>query len=66
MAKFDLETLLKYVNQWVGLNSDRSKIIASSSSIIGVHKKLKKLKVRDAIITYVMPPDQYLAPLCQF
>lgn len=41
MAKLDLKTLLKYVNKWIGLSSDRSKIVASSDSIIEVDKQLK-------------------------
>ncbi len=66
MNKLDLEILLKYASQWVGLNPSRSKIIASGKSLIEVNEQLKKLKIKDAIITYVMPPDYYVAPLCQF
>lgn len=66
MTKIDLKTFLKYANQWIGLSSDRSKVIASGNSLMEVNEQLKKLKVKDPIVTYVMPPDQYIAPICQF
>ena len=66
MAKLDLDTLLKYANQWVGFTSNRSKIIASGKTILDVNQQLEKLKIKDAIVTYILPPDQYVAPLCQF
>lgn len=63
--KLDLDTLLKYANQWVGLTANRTSVIASGKSIIDVNKQLEKLNVKDAVITYVLPSDQYVAPLCQ-
>lgn len=65
MAKLDLKTFLKYANQWVGLTKDRSKIIASGKTLLDVNKQLEKLKIKDAIVTYILPADHYIAPLCQ-
>lgn len=61
-----IDTLLKYANQWVGLTANRSKVIASGKTILDVNQQLRKLKIKDAIVTYILPSDQYVAPLCQF
>ncbi len=62
MAKLDLKTLLQYANQWVGMTEDRSKIIVSGKTLTAVNEQLKKLKIKDAIVTFILPPDHYLAP----
>ena len=66
MTKLDLKTFLKYANQWVGLSADRSKVIASGKTLLDVNEQLMKLKIKDAIVTYILPADQYIAPLCQY
>ena len=61
-----IDDFLKYANQWVGFTADRTEIIASGKTMLDVSKQLEKLKVKDAIVTYILPSDQYVAPLCQF
>jgi len=66
VRKIDLKTLIKYTDKWIGLSPDRSKIITSGNSLLEVNKKLEKLSIKDAIVTYVIPADHYAAPLCQY
>lgn len=57
--------LLKLKNKWVALKPDKKNdIIASAKSVKELQNKLIKLKVKDASIMFVTPPDQFLAPVC--
>lgn len=58
-----LKQLLKYQNKWVALNKTRTKIIASGSSIKDIEKAIESLKIKDVIVTRVLPQDRLYAPI---
>ena len=59
----DPKLLAEYKDQWVALTSDRSKIVEFAEDLKVLAKKIKKLKEKDVIITYVLP-DSYYSPIC--
>ena len=57
---------MKFKNQWVALDPHRKDgVIASSKSIKELEDKLTKLKIKDASLMFITPPDQFLTPVCQ-
>ncbi len=62
MNKAYKKTLLSNQNNWIAVSSDKSKILASGKSIQEVEKKLGKLDIKDAVITFVPPANRYLSP----
>lgn len=58
--------LLEYQKKWVALSSDRSKVIDVAESFKALADKIKKLKEKNIILTYVMPMDSYYSPLCGY
>ena len=62
MNKAYEKTLLSNQNKWIAVSSDKLKILASGKSIQEVEKRLSKLDVKDAVITFVPPADRYLSP----
>lgn len=66
MKKLDLKTLLKHTERWIATKDGYKDVLASGSSIEDVEGKLKKQKIKEATLTYITPPDKYIAPLCQY
>lgn len=49
MKEKDLTFLKPYFGKWVALSSDGTYVVAASRSLMAVHKKVLKLKYKDAI-----------------
>jgi len=48
--------LIKYVNKWIALTSDRKKVLASAKSIGELEKKVDKIQASpDVIYHHVLP-----------
>jgi len=62
MKKIILNPLIPFENKWVALTTDRKKIIASGRTIKELDKNLIKQKIKDVILTKVLPFDQVLSP----
>ena len=62
MNKTYRKTLLLNQSKWIAVSSDKSKIFASGKSIREVEKKLGKLDIEDAVITFVPSANRYLSP----
>lgn len=58
------DLLINYQKKWVALTADRSKVIDMAESLNELAIKIKKLKAKDLIVTYVLPMDSYHSPLC--
>lgn len=60
----NIQQLAKYINKWVAISTDGSKILASGDSIVEVEKQLKQKKVKEAkaVIQYVISPKVSLSP----
>ncbi|OGE31882.1 hypothetical protein A2631_02030 [Candidatus Daviesbacteria bacterium RIFCSPHIGHO2_01_FULL_44_29] len=56
------DIFLPYENKWVALAPDKSTVIASGKSYKDVDNQLKKKKINDAILSYIMPFDQFYSP----
>jgi len=61
----DPKLLIEYQKKWVALTSDRSKVIDVGESFKDLASKIKNLKDKDIILTYVLPMDSYYSPLCR-
>lgn len=61
----DPNLLVEYQKKWVALTSDRSKVIDVAESLKELSVKVKKIKVKNIIVTYVLPMDSYYSPLCK-
>lgn len=59
----DKKTLLSNQNKWIAIASDKSNILASGKSIKDVEDELIKMKIDDAVITFVPPANKYISPL---
>lgn len=53
---------LSYENQWVALIENQSKVIASGASIKILEKKLKNLKEKNIVLSYILPFNRYYSP----
>jgi len=62
MKKFLKNPLLPFENKWVALSADRKKVVASGRTIKELDKNLIKQKIKDVILTKVLPFDQVLSP----
>lgn len=49
------DLLVPYVNKWVALNKDRTKVLASAKEIDSLDKEVKKSHLGEVIYHYVMP-----------
>jgi hypothetical protein len=49
-------------NKWIATDQQYQQLFASSESLESVQKKLKKLKIADAVILFVPPFDRSIAP----
>lgn len=65
MNKLDIKTMIKNQNKWVALSPDKSEVLVSGTSIKEVEKKLFKINIKDAILSFIPPVSKYLSPLCQ-
>lgn len=54
--------LVSYVNKWVALSPDRTKVIASATDLKKLDIKVKKIKIKDVIYHYVLPLDKSFSP----
>ncbi|MBI2431077.1 MAG: hypothetical protein HYV39_03620 [Candidatus Levybacteria bacterium] len=63
MNKIDSKNLLKNQNKWIAISSNKKAILTSGKSIKEIENKLTKLRVKDAIISFVPPANKYLSPL---
>jgi len=65
MKKVDIKKIIKNQNKYVVLTKDKSDVLVAGSSIKETEKKLNKLGIKDAVITYIPPVDKYMSPLCR-
>lgn len=63
-SQVSVESLVKYSNKWIALKLDRSAVIASADDPKKLMKQLEKDKIEDSIVTFVLPPETVLAPVC--
>jgi hypothetical protein len=49
------DLLLPYINKWVALNKERTKVLAVAKEIDKLDKMVKKSKMSDVIYHYVLP-----------
>ena len=54
--------LLPYENKWVALTTDRKKVVASGRTIKELDKNLIKQRIKNVVLTKVLPFDQVLSP----
>ncbi len=54
--------LINYENEWVALTKDGKKVVSHAVSFKSLSQKLKKLKLKDIIMTRVFPFDGYYSP----
>lgn len=47
--------LVPYINKWVALSTDRTKVLASAKEIDSLDKKVKQAKLGEVIYHYVFP-----------
>ncbi|MDD5147196.1 MAG: DUF5678 domain-containing protein [Candidatus Daviesbacteria bacterium] len=57
-----LNLLLPYENKWVALNRNRTKVVADSDDLKNLDKKLKKLKAKNVIISWILPFNASYSP----
>ena len=65
MININVKKIVQNQNKYVVLTKDKSDILISGSSIKEIEKKLEKLDIKDAVITYIPPVDGYLSPPCR-
>ncbi|QQG40830.1 MAG: hypothetical protein HYV37_00715 [Candidatus Levyibacteriota bacterium] len=65
MKKIDAKKLIKYEDQYVAFKGDKSSVLAFGITIKELEKKLDKLEITNAIISYIPPIGKSLSPLCQ-
>lgn len=58
----NLTELIKYVNKWVAIIPKTNEVVASGNSVREVEQKVSKKHLKEAVITFVTPPDMSLAP----
>lgn len=54
--------LLNYEKKWVALSPDNKKVVAAADSIKQLEVKVKRLRRKDVVFTWVPPFDVSLAP----
>ena len=64
VAKAQFNLLFPYVDKWVALNNDKTKVVASGGTIKEVEYKLAKNKQKASEPMYVAPFDKYFVPIC--
>ena len=64
MKKATLKEIAQFEGQYIALTNQRSKVLAFGKTIKELEKNLKKLKIKDATIEYVVPINTALSPLC--
>jgi hypothetical protein len=62
MKKIIRNPLIPFENKWVALTTDRKKVVASGRTIKELDKNLIKQKIKDVVLTKVLPFDQALSP----
>lgn len=62
MKKIILNPLIPFENKWVALTTDRKKVVASGRTIKELDKNLIKRRIKNVVLTKVLPFDQVLSP----
>jgi len=62
MKKIILNPLIPFENKWVALTTDRKKVVASGRTIKELDKNLIKQRIKNVVLTKVLPFDQVLSP----
>lgn len=57
-----LGLLLPYENKWVALTPDRKAVVASGNTYKEVDKVLKRKKIEDVILSFILPFDKSYSP----
>lgn len=65
IIKRNINKLAQFENQYVAFSFDKSKMLASGTTIKEVEEKLKTFNNPDIVISYVPPIGKYIAPICQ-
>ncbi len=56
---------ITYQNQWIATSPKDSRVLTSAPTLKEIEKKLMEIKNKDAVLTYITPPDKFLSPLCR-
>lgn len=56
--------LLGYEKKWVALTPNRDKVLEAASTFKALVAKIKNIKDKNTVVTYVLPFDGYYSPLC--
>ena len=62
MKKIISNPLIPFENKWVALTTDRKKVVASGRTIKELDKNLIKQRIKNVVLTKVLPFDQVLSP----
>lgn len=61
----NLKIFAKNENKWVVTDKRHKKVLAVSNSSDELQNKIKKLRIKDAIVMFIPPFNKTLAPKCQ-
>lgn len=57
-----LDLLLPYENKWVALTPDNSKVVAYGNTYKEVDNLLKRKKIGDVVLSFILPFDTSYSP----
>lgn len=57
-----LDLLLPYQNKWVALSPDSTKVIATGNTYKEVDNLLKRKKIEDVVLSFILPFDTSYSP----
>lgn len=58
----NVDLVLPYQNKWVAITPDNTKVLASGKTYKEVDMELKKKKIKDAILSFILPFDKSYSP----
>jgi len=56
------DLVLPYQNKWVAITPDNTEVLASGKTYKEVDMELKKKKINDAILSFILPFDKSYSP----
>ncbi len=57
-----LKLISKFQNKWVALDKSRTKVLATDKSLSSLSKKVKKLRDKDIVLSFIQDENKRYAP----
>lgn len=58
------DLLYRFQNKWIAVDKKRTKVIAAAGSMSQLSKKVKDIKGKDIIFSFVLPDNRTYSPSC--